>query len=117
MPRALIYAAIVILCQKTALERQTSREMHERHKIRDASLLAITPIEPGVRELKISRSESSVGSENSNDLLICHATVSRHHARLCRRWGRWQVIDAGSTNGTYVGGQKAIAWTTLHDGE
>lgn len=82
-------------------------------------LLAVNPAARATRELKLSRPESSVGSDESNDLVIRDGTVSRRHAllRLRRRRGRWQVVDNGSTNGTYVGEKKAVAWITLHDGE
>ncbi|HJU10725.1 MAG TPA: FHA domain-containing protein, partial [Candidatus Binataceae bacterium] len=86
-------------------------------QLRTACLLAVDPVEPASRELKLSKPESSVGSENSNDVVICHATVSRHHAEIRRRRGRWQVLDNQSTNGTFVGGRKAVTRTTLHNGE
>jgi FHA domain len=86
-------------------------------KAREASLLAVNPAAAAARELKLSRPESSAGSDESNDLVIRDGTVSRRHA-LIRRWrGRWQVVDNGSTNGTYVSEHKAVAWITLHDGE
>jgi uncharacterized protein YkwD len=86
-------------------------------KAREAVLLAVNPASGAARELKLNRSESSVGSHESNDLVVRDDTVSRRHALIRRRWGRWQVADNGSTNGTYVGSQKAVAWIALHDGE
>lgn len=88
-----------------------------RRKAQEAFLLAVNPAARATRELKLSRPESSVGSDESNDLVIRDGTVSRRHALLRRRRSRWQVVDNGSTNGTYVGDQKAVDWITLHDGE
>jgi uncharacterized protein YkwD len=80
-------------------------------------LLAVNPATAAARELRLIRLESSVGSGESNDLRIRDDSVSRHHA-LVRQWqNRWQVIDRGSTNGTYVGERKAIDWIVLGDGE
>jgi uncharacterized protein YkwD len=88
-----------------------------RRIAQEAFLLAVNPAARAMRELKLNRSESSVGSDDSNDLVIRDGTVSKRHALIRRRRGRWQVVDNGSTNGTYVGDQKAVAWITLHDGE
>jgi pSer/pThr/pTyr-binding forkhead associated (FHA) protein len=39
-------------------------------------------------------------------LVFCDATVSRHHARLELREGRWFLVDLGSSNGTVVNGRR-----------
>lgn len=44
----------------------------------------------------------TVGREADNDLIINDPRISRHHARIYRRSGRWVVQDLGSTSGTYV---------------
>jgi uncharacterized protein YkwD len=85
-------------------------------KTQETYLLAVNPAPGATREFKLSRPESSVGNEESNDLVVRDSTVSRHHALIRRRRRGWQVIDNRSTNGTYVSGQKAIVWTTLRDG-
>jgi uncharacterized protein YkwD len=85
-------------------------------KAREAFLLAVNPALGAMREFRLSRQESSVGSDESNDLVVRGATISRRHALIRRRRSRWQIIDNGSTNGTYVGDQKAIVWITLRDG-
>ncbi len=88
-----------------------------RCKAQEVFLLAVNPAACAMRELQLRRPESSVGSDESNDLVVRDGTVSRRHALIRRRWGRWQIVDNGSTNGTYVGTQKAVTWTTLRDGE
>jgi len=43
--------------------------------------------------------------------------VSDEHAELVRGDGQWRVRDLGSTNGTYLNGQKVIAPTVLAAGD
>jgi pSer/pThr/pTyr-binding forkhead associated (FHA) protein len=50
-----------------------------------------------------------VGRGSHNDIVITDDSVSETHAKLQRRDDGWYVIDAGSTNGTYVGGQRLSA--------
>jgi pSer/pThr/pTyr-binding forkhead associated (FHA) protein len=42
----------------------------------------------------------------SATLLLRDQTVSRNHASLDRRGNEWLVTDQGSTNGTFVNGQR-----------
>jgi len=50
-----------------------------------------------------------VGRGSHNDIVIQDDSVSETHAKLQRRDDGWYVVDAGSTNGTYVGGQRLTA--------
>jgi pSer/pThr/pTyr-binding forkhead associated (FHA) protein len=49
---------------------------------------------------------SHVGRGAHNDISIADESVSDTHAKLQRRDDGWYVVDAGSTNGTYVGGHR-----------
>jgi uncharacterized protein YkwD len=89
----------------------------KRSRPRDALLLAVNPTATVARELRLIRLESSVGSGESNDVRIRDDTVSRRHALIRQHGRRWQVIDSGSANGTYVGKRKAVDWINLRDGE
>lgn len=40
------------------------------------------------------------------DFFSAYATVSREHAKIALADGRWTIEDMGSTNGTYVNGEK-----------
>lgn len=46
----------------------------------------------------------TIGTAPGNDLLLTDTTVSRYHLEVVRRGDRFQVIDHGSTNGTFVAG-------------
>ena len=45
-----------------------------------------------------------IGRSSRNTIHIADATVSKDHAELCLRDGRWHVLDLGSRNGTRVNG-------------
>ena len=45
-----------------------------------------------------------LGKDPTCDVLIDDPFVSAHHLRIEARDGRWQAVDLGSTNGTFVGG-------------
>jgi len=46
----------------------------------------------------------SVGSDPANGLSLEDPYVSARHLRIEPRAGRWQLVDLGSTNGTFLGG-------------
>lgn len=48
----------------------------------------------------------AVGREDDNDLVLDRVNVSKHHLRFRRHDGRIEIVDLGSTNGTYVNGRK-----------
>src|SRR5690606_24853623 len=48
----------------------------------------------------------SVGREEDNDLVLDRVNISKHHLRFRRHEGRVEVVDLGSTHGTYVNGRK-----------
>ncbi|MBN1261053.1 MAG: FHA domain-containing protein [Anaerolineae bacterium] len=49
-----------------------------------------------------SKERFTVGRDPDNDLVIVDPAVSRSHAEIFRRAGRWVVRDLGSTSGTFV---------------
>jgi pSer/pThr/pTyr-binding forkhead associated (FHA) protein len=50
-----------------------------------------------------------VGRGAHNDIVVPDDSVSDTHAKIQRRDDGWYVVDVGSTNGTYVGGQRLTA--------
>ena len=61
-------------------------------------------VDLGVPRVNDLRSEMSIGRTEGNDLVLNHPSVSRKHARLEGRDGRWWIIDLKSTNGVKVNG-------------
>ena len=58
--------------------------------------------EPGL----LQTAELTLGRSPDCELVFCDDTVSRHHARLELRDGRWFLIDLDSSNGTSVNGRR-----------
>jgi hypothetical protein len=58
--------------------------------------------DPGV----LHAAELMLGRSPDCELVFCDDTVSRHHARLELRDGRWFLVDLGSSNGTLVNGRR-----------
>jgi hypothetical protein len=50
--------------------------------------------------------ELVVGRSSRCDIVLWDATISRRHARLIFRDGRWVLQDLGSTNGTTLNGRR-----------
>jgi pSer/pThr/pTyr-binding forkhead associated (FHA) protein len=71
-----------------------------------SALLIATRGEVSGSRFLLDEDEVSVGRDNSADILLDDATVSRHHATFKRTGGTYEVIDAGSLNGTYVNRQR-----------
>ncbi len=63
------------------------------------------------------KSEINVGRVQGNDLMLPKGNVSKHHARLLFRDGRFIVTDLKSTNGTYVNGKKIAQATVVREGD
>jgi len=61
--------------------------------------------------------ELYIGREVTNDITIDDAEVSRKHARLIMQAGGYLLEDLGSTNGTYVNGQRLMGPHVLRPGE
>jgi len=71
---------------------------------------------PG-RAFDLSGEEITIGRDISNDIVISDAEVSRHHARLVSQAGGYVLEDTGSTNGTFVNGQRLMGPHMLRPGE
>jgi pilus assembly protein CpaF len=62
-------------------------------------------------------SEISVGRVQGNDIVLSKGNVSKRHARLLYRDGRFIVTDLNSTNGTYVNRRRIAQATIVRDGD
>lgn len=59
----------------------------------------------------------SIGRDSSNEIPVNDAEVSRRHARLTFQGGKYVLEDMGSTNGTFVNGQRLSGPRVLKSGE
>lgn len=69
------------------------------------------------RRETFDRAEINVGRVQGNDLMLAKGNVSKRHARLLYRDGRFIVTDLKSTNGTYVNGRKIAQATIVREGD
>ena len=69
------------------------------------------------RTVVLSGAATTIGRADDNDLVLPELEISRHHARLYRtEQGRFELEDLGSSNGTYVNGQRiAVHPVSEHD--
>ncbi len=58
-----------------------------------------------------------IGRDSSSGVAINDAEVSRKHARLTFQGGKYVLEDLGSTNGTFVNGQRLASPTVLKSGD
>ncbi|MFL7869802.1 MAG: FHA domain-containing protein [Anaerolineales bacterium] len=59
----------------------------------------------------------SIGRDSSSEITVNDAEVSRRHSRLTFQGGKYVLEDLGSTNGTFVNGQRLTGPHVLKSGE
>ena len=59
----------------------------------------------------------NIGRDSTNEITINDAEISRRHARLTFQGGKYVLEDLGSTNGTFVNGQRLAGPRVLKAGE
>lgn len=67
-------------------------------------------------EFVLEKDEIFLGRDVNNDVVINDPEVSRRHARLIRDGEEYLYEDLGSTNGTFIQGQRLAAPTLLKHG-
>ncbi|RLB65831.1 MAG: hypothetical protein DRI90_00925, partial [Deltaproteobacteria bacterium] len=63
------------------------------------------------------QNEVTIGRVKGNDVLLPKGNVSKRHARLIMRDGRYIVTDLKSTNGTYVNHRRITHATLVREGD
>jgi len=58
------------------------------------------------KRIEIRAPLTHVGRGQHNDVVLPDDTVSDSHAKIQKREGGWYLVDMGSSNGTYAGGQR-----------
>lgn len=68
-------------------------------------------------QVPLQSEQMTIGRSAGNDLVLVDPEVSRRHIRIIRRADGFAVEDSGSTNGTFVNGQRITHLTLLQDGD
>jgi FHA domain len=66
---------------------------------------------------ELVQDELTIGRDITNRVVINDPEISRKHARLTLQSGSYVIEDLGSTNGTFVDGQRLIGPHVLRPGE
>lgn len=66
---------------------------------------------------ELVQEEATIGRDISNRIVINDPEVSRRHARLTLQVGGYVIEDLGSTNGTFVDGQRLMGPHLLRPGQ
>ncbi len=66
---------------------------------------------------ELVQDELTIGRDISNRIVINDPEVSRRHARLTAQMGGYVIEDLGSTNGTFVDGQRLMGPHLLRPGQ
>ena len=69
------------------------------------------------KEYPLEKTEVFLGRDLTNDVVINDPEVSRRHAHLTLKGNTFSIEDLGSTNGTFLRGQRISAPVLLNPGE
>lgn len=73
--------------------------------------------DPTGREHLLENETITVGRGVENNIVVTSRRVSREHARVQREGRRAILVDLGSTNGTFLNGERVLAPVELRDGD
>ncbi|HEY44444.1 MAG TPA: FHA domain-containing protein [Anaerolineae bacterium] len=79
-------------------------------------LIVRTGPNPGM-VFDLTKEVTLFGRDVTNDIVLGDVEVSRQHARLTHTLGGYVLEDLGSTNGSFVNGERMIAPRTLNPGD
>jgi pSer/pThr/pTyr-binding forkhead associated (FHA) protein len=71
-------------------------------------LIGVLPTGDKVEAL-LTQNEMEIGKAAHNQIVLAHPTVSNTHAVIMARNGGYSIVDLGSSNGTFVNGQRLDA--------
>lgn len=65
----------------------------------------------------LEQAEIIIGRDLTNAVVVSDVEVSRRHARMVLQGNNYILEDLGSTNGTFVNGERLVGPYVLHGGE
>ena len=95
--------------QDTAFGLPSAKRPDAAGRQSDAGPLASFLVRTGTlkgQRLVVRTPVANLGRADYNDLVVPEESVSTAHAKLQRREGVWVLTDLGSTNGTFVDGER-----------
>lgn len=107
-------ASVVDTVQRTASGELTVQNEGQSATPRQpglCSLLRIHPVDLGQPQIKLDRSETVFGRVGELDVTLDDRSVSRRHAAIERVGSLYIITDLGSTNGTFVNGERVDTQT------
>ncbi len=69
------------------------------------------------RRMVFSKPEVTIGRVQGNDIVLPKGNVSKRHARIVLKDGKFIIVDLKSTNGTYVNGRKITSPLVVKDSD
>ncbi len=69
------------------------------------------------REYLLTDAQMSIGRSSINEIVLNDPEISRRHALFTREGNQYTIQDLGSTNGTFVNGQRCTGAVSLKDGD
>jgi len=73
--------------------------------------------DPTGREHLLTGESMTIGRAVESDIVITSRRVSREHSRVQREGRHVMLADLGSTNGTFLNGERVLAPVRLRDGD
>ena len=64
-----------------------------------------------------NKPEVTIGRVQGNDIVLAKGNVSKRHARIVLKDGKFIIVDLKSTNGTYVNGRKITSPLVVKDSD
>jgi pilus assembly protein CpaF len=69
------------------------------------------------RRMVFNKLEVTIGRVQGNDIVLPKGNVSKRHARIVLKDGKFIIVDLKSTNGTYVNGRKITSPLVVKDSD
>ncbi|MFZ0546145.1 MAG: DUF3662 and FHA domain-containing protein [Candidatus Promineifilaceae bacterium] len=93
--------------------RKFNREQMKVHPLNEVDAYLIID---GKRHIALNQPLVTIGRRIDNDIVIDVPAISRRHAQIRWRYGRFVVYDLGSRGGTKVNGER-VTESVLHNGD
>src|SRR5215203_6112391 len=69
------------------------------------------------RRMVFNKPEVTIGRVQGNDVVLPKGNVSKRHASIALKDGKFIIVDLKSTNGTYVNGRKITSPLVVKDSD